>query len=294
MGTEGVNPNPELLNTRLEDLAEKSANRNGTTAHYLVANQALKDDLIGFLSAKFDALQEQINGLKLEVTQSRQRELDLRKQIEQIQSEKGAKNVPDKSEIYLVGSSILREVLPTDIENGTVKFIPGGKVKDVKENINSLKFTPKIIITQIGGNDLDSETAAVDDTVSDYSLTLTETKAKFPDSKLVIAGLPPRHNSVEIRTKTKDFNEAMKNWCDANNMDFINNEEMFEFRSGEVDSGSYIMDGPMPGIHLTRPATIRMLENMKKVVPNMISLALESITRVRQDLLPFCHIGMNR
>ena len=53
-------------------------------------------------------------------------------------------------------------------------------------------------------------------------------------------------------------------------MDFINNEEMFEFRSGEVDSGSYVMDGPMPGIHLTRPETIRMLENMKKVVPNMI------------------------
>ena len=56
MGTEGVNPNPELLNNRLEDLAEKFVNRNGTTAHYLVANQALKEDLISFLSAKFDAL----------------------------------------------------------------------------------------------------------------------------------------------------------------------------------------------------------------------------------------------
>ena len=52
-------------------------------------------------------------------------------------------------------------------------------------------------------------------------------------------------------------------------MDFINNVEMFEFRSGEVDSGSSIMNGPMPGIHLTRPATICMLENMKKV-SNMI------------------------
>ena len=128
----------------------------------------------------------QINGLKLEVTQSRQRELDLRKQIEKLLSENGAKDVPDKSEIYLVGSSILREVLPTDVENGTVKSIPGGKFKDVKENINSLKFTPKIIITQIGGNDLDTEYAAVDDTVSGYNVTLTETKAKFPDSKLVL------------------------------------------------------------------------------------------------------------
>ena len=123
-----------------------------------------------------------------------------------------------------------------------------------------MKFTPKIIITQIGGNDLDSENTAVDDTLSDYSLTLMKTKAKFPDSKLVIAGLPPRHNSVEIRTKIKGFNEAMKNSCDANNMDFRNNEEMFKIRSGEVDSGSYVMNGTMPGIHLNRPATIRMLE----------------------------------
>ena len=95
-------------------------------------------------------------------------------------------------------------------------------------------------------------------------------KTKLPNTKLVIAGLPPRHNTMEIRTKVKDYNEEMKKWCDANEMTYINNEELFEFRSGEVDCQSYVMTGKTPAVHITRKATIRMLENIKKSVPNLI------------------------
>ena len=126
------------------------------------------------------------------------------------------------------------------------------------------------MITQVGGNDLDNETVTVDEVVSDYAVLITEAKTKFPNSKLVVAGIPPRHHSYEIQTKVKDYNEAMDKWCKTNGMDFINNEEMFEFKSGEVDKGSYVMTGQTPAVHLTRPATLRMLENMKKTIPDMM------------------------
>ena len=32
----------------------------------------------------------------------------------------------------------------------------------------------------------------------------------------------------------------MNRWCETNDVIYISNEELFEFRSGEVDSGSYI------------------------------------------------------
>ena len=86
--------------------------------------------------------------------------------------------------------------------------------KDLKENS---QFSER--------RTLDAENASVEDTVTEYTLALTEMKTKLRNTKLVIAGLPPRHNTTEIRTKVKDCNEEMKKWCDANEMTYINNEE---------------------------------------------------------------------
>ena len=55
--------NLSIANSKLEDLAENSSQKNGTPAHYIVASQALKDDLIAFMSVKFDLMQKEINSL---------------------------------------------------------------------------------------------------------------------------------------------------------------------------------------------------------------------------------------
>ena len=246
MAYEGVNEVNPIIPSKLDDLAEKSAQKNGTTAHYIIVNQALKEDLITFLAHKFDRMQEEINLLREEVKTSRQREQQLEKQIASIRASKTNRDyqMPCKEDIYLVRSSVLREVNHDDLLNGTVKSISGAKVNDIKEHIKSLITYPKTLITQVGGNDLDNETVTVDEVVSDYAVLITEAKTKFPNSKLVVAGIPPRHHSSEIQTKVKDYNEAMDKWCKTNGMDFINNEEMFEFKSGEVDKGSYDNDWP--------------------------------------------------
>ena len=116
----------------------------------------------------------------------------------------------------------------------------------------------------MGGNDLDIDSNCVKEVVTEYSLALTEVKAKFPETKLVVAGLPSRHNTAEIRTKVKDYNEAMSKWCETNGMDYINNNEMFEFKSGDIDKSSYLMTCATPAVHLTRSATVRMMENIQK------------------------------
>ena len=62
----------------------------------------------------------------------------------------------------------------------------------------------------------------------------------------------------------------MKEWCTTNNIKYVENEQLFEFRNGDIDEGSYIMTGETPAVHLTRPATIRLLRNIQKAVPEMI------------------------
>jgi hypothetical protein len=67
----------------------------------------------------------------------------------------------------------------------------------------------------------------------------------------------------------KDFNENMKKWSDRNQIKFIDNENPFEYRTGEIDKSSFVMTGATPAVHLTRKGTVRFLENLQKSIPEM-------------------------
>ena len=176
---------------------------------------------------------------------------------------------PSKQDYYMVGSSILREVRHDNILNATVKCIRGGKISDVRENIKSLEIEPKCTVTQIGGNDLASSDTSVETVTAEYAVLLSDIKTKFPESEVVVSGLPPRFHVENIREKVKDFNNNSKKWCAANNMKYIDNEPMFELRNGEIDTSVYVTTGETPNVHLTRRGTIRILENLKKEMPNL-------------------------
>ena len=76
-GENTVNPGvTKVKSCRLEDLAEKSSQR-GSTANYITATQALRDDLIDFMKANFEEMQILINNLKEEVRESKARESEL-------------------------------------------------------------------------------------------------------------------------------------------------------------------------------------------------------------------------
>ena len=120
-----------------------------------------------------------------------------------------------------VYESLLREVQKGDISNGEVKCLPGGCIKDVKDEISNMYFKPNVIITQMGGNDVAKENATIEYVTEEYASLVTEVKTKFPETKLIVSGLPPRFPSDEIRTKIVDFNEAMRKWSEQNELQFV-------------------------------------------------------------------------
>ena len=109
----------------------------------------------------------------------------------------------------------------------------------------------------------------VEQITSDYAVLFTEVKDKFPETNVIISGLPPRFKDDTIRTKVKDFNSSIQKWANENEIQYIDNEPPFELRSGEVDSSVYVTTGETPNIHLTREGTTRMLRNMAKAVPGL-------------------------
>ena len=122
-------------------------------------------------------MQQELNDLKEEIKQSRAKEVELLREINTLKSKCRNQN-SSQQDVYLVGSSILREVKPNDLNNGYVKSISGGKVKDIPADILNLEFTPKTIISLVGGNDIDSE-REINEVVAEYALT--NMKEKIPN-----------------------------------------------------------------------------------------------------------------
>ena len=118
----------------------------------------------------------------------------------------------------------------------------------------------------MGGNDLDKQDSSVETVTGAYVTMLTETRDKFPESKLIVSGLPRCFKNEEFRTKIKDFNKLIETWSNENEIQFINMEEEFELRSSEVDTSAYVMTREMPKLHLNRHGTIRMLKHKQKQV----------------------------
>ena len=137
------------MSSKLDELAERSAQKNGgTSANYIAANQALRDDLLNFLESKFAFLNTEINSIRGELKKcqndlllSRNNEEKLLKQVSSMKECFHKCKCARKSseDIYLIGSSLLREIRDDNIENGQVTCLRGGCIKDAKEKIENFQ-----------------------------------------------------------------------------------------------------------------------------------------------------------
>lgn len=236
--------------SKLDVLADKSAQRSGNAPNYIGVTQALRDDLKTLFLPQLTEILHVVNELKselskcqVELKKSRENEALLLQKIKTI--EKGFTSPSDEKSnsdgVYLVGCSILHEVKQNDILNEHVKCIRGGNVNDVRDNLKSLDSKPRTVISYIGGNDLMCEDATVEHVSEEYTILLTEVKNKFPEADVVVAGLVPRTEKEEVRTRLKDFNSTTKGWCSANGIKFIDTDECFELKSGHTDVSCYVI-----------------------------------------------------
>ena len=116
--------------SKLDELADKSSSKSGTTANYIAADQALRNDIFAYIDIKIDPLLQEIKSLKnkLSEVEAKLQEAHARETQMSLQTTDNT----SKKDFFIVGSSILRAVRPDDIINGTVSSISGGKIDDVK------------------------------------------------------------------------------------------------------------------------------------------------------------------
>ena len=118
---------PGQYMVRLNELAEKSALKSGSPAHYINVNQALFQDMFHFLIPKIDHLcsllseTRKVMKCKTELIESKAREDALLKRVKTLEENLRLKNnnssyPSKKDEYYIVGSSIIREIRAQDLQ----------------------------------------------------------------------------------------------------------------------------------------------------------------------------------
>ena len=114
-------------------------------------------------------LNDKVSTCQKELEDSKARERKLITKLIVLEKKVCSGDTMTSDDYYIVGSSILREVRPDDISNGTVKCIKGGLISSVRKDVQDLEIVPKNIVTLIGGNDLDKEAASVETVSSEYT-----------------------------------------------------------------------------------------------------------------------------
>ncbi|KEI11935.1 acetylhydrolase [Clostridium novyi B str. ATCC 27606] len=148
------------------------------------------------------------------------------------------------------------------LDESNVKGIIGltiSKAKAVIDNIEGKK--PKRIFILLGNNDISNN---IEMNMSNYIKLLNKIKAKLPDAKIYIQGILPVTEKAMKKDKClkkeniNKFNEALKNTCQKENVNFIDLTSIVE----NADKSIYEPDG----IHFKEPFYKLWLDYLKNIL----------------------------
>jgi len=155
----------------------------------------------------------------------------------------------------LLGTSLLRNVDPKKINNWDLTAIAGASIDRLHENISSQpedKVYDKIVI--VGGS-IDLEQKEKADIVLDYQALLTS--ASLRGHTITISSIPPRDDK-DLKVKTKDVNDQLKEMCNKEGYTFIDNDPSFFLMNGEVNEALLSNDR----LHLSKRGCDTLLKNL--------------------------------
>ena len=93
----------------------------------------------------------------------------------------------------------------------------------------TIEKRPKIIICHAGTNDLTNNV----DTLSNYQLIINRIKKKTPYSKIALSSIIMRKDRQDVEFKVSEMNIKLKELCEENLIDFIDNSNIDESCLGE-------------------------------------------------------------
>ena len=174
------------------------------------------------------------------------------------------KNFRHKSQekTLLAGSSIIRDISETCLDNTDVACRPGGRINDITEIVKktpSDKYSRIVLVA--GGNNCDQRDLSTAETPSEivdqFRSLVSVCKQKAPE--ICVSSICPRLRSPEIVNRIESTNAGLQVMCEEENVTYIDNSTFFYLKDNSVNDAYLLTDG----CHLTHKAADKLALNLK-------------------------------
>lgn len=151
---------------------------------------------------------------------------------------------PSATHGLVTGSSVLRDIDPDKLVKTQVKSISGGRIRDVRNILtkDATRYTSVTVV--VGGNDCGARTdqEPVENLADSFRELIKEAKQVAP--KVRIGSILPRGPNADVGTndRIEVLNAAIIGICSDENVEFVNNDEVFKLRNGSQNTGYFIKD----------------------------------------------------
>ena len=145
----------------------------------------------------------------------------------------------------LLGTSLLRNVDATKLNNWKVKAKGGSTIEDLHKMLNEVSDNQSFDEMIIVGGSIDLETKNKDEIVADYQALAVS--ASSMANKVKFTSILPRTDK-NLKDKTMEVNNALKEFCDEVGHTFIDIDPSFHLMSGDVNDAFLVHDG----LHLSK------------------------------------------
>ena len=150
------------------------------------------------------------------------------------------------SKSLLVGSSMIRDINESHLDNTEVICIRGGLIKDVKKVVTEkpagVSYDRVVLVA--GGNDCAPRDLSSDVTpssiVDDYRSLVRASKSKA--NRVTVSSVCPRDISAEVNTRIESVNAGLQVMCNEEDATFVDNTPSF-----------HLADGSCNGFHMAKP-----------------------------------------
>ncbi len=165
---------------------------------------------------------------------------------------------PPEEKFLLITDSLGRDVLSTN-QDLLIKVHGGAKVNDINKDLQDLcnNRTSKWehIIILCGTNDCSTKMDVAK--IGETAEILLKYACDNGD-KVTLSSIPPRNDSPDAAKKVDHLNQLYKVMTNSLGIKYVNNDDNFTYRSGDMDRKLFIGDH----LHLSEEGTVRLINNL--------------------------------
>ena len=154
----------------------------------------------------------------------------------------------------LIGSSLIKDILPAKLKHTEVKCLPGARISDVTDELLRSELTYDKVTVVAGGNDCDDGV----DVIEDMTTLIITAKEISKGNQVAISSIYPRVRTGEAET-IKICNIQLEELCKKESVTFCNNDANFCLADHTINDALFKNDG----IHLNIQGSNKLAKNLK-------------------------------